>query len=245
MSKLSAVTKPNPGNRIEVLPHVGTLRLSGTSSQITSRSAIAKHSGTTSCGALFNDFISQTQISADHQLLVIVHNNIMRGLISNTQLLGKPFAYICQDESVSEFYQPSSQLSIRWMESLPNDLRPVASQQHISHHPWVDLIPSAQFRDNVLRLMTQTWQNNPDKEQELCEDITGVGNLQLCRGRPGMMIWGENSWDVRNWEVTDEFLKQWPSVLAGCEDLFAATDFWRRSRGESGLASLSLRIGQS
>ncbi|KIM94550.1 hypothetical protein OIDMADRAFT_184253 [Oidiodendron maius Zn] len=91
MSKLSAMAKPNPGDRIEVLPHVGTLRLSGTSSQITSRSAITRHFGTTSCEALFNDFISRTQISADHQLLVIVHNNIMRGLISNTQFTREAF----------------------------------------------------------------------------------------------------------------------------------------------------------
>lgn len=100
------------------------------------------------------------------------------------------------------------------------------------HHPWIDLIPSGKFRENVLLAIETSWADNPDKETELCEDLTGAGRLQLSCHRPGMMIWGENAWDVRNWEITEEFANKWVDILDGCRDLIEASDYWKGSRGE-------------
>ncbi|PTB65044.1 hypothetical protein BBK36DRAFT_1121776, partial [Trichoderma citrinoviride] len=117
---------------------------------------------------------------------------------------------------------------------LPMNLQPTDLQQREIHHPWLDLIPFPRFRDNVLQKLacaSEDW----DFETELCEDLTGAGRLQLSCSRPGFMIWGENSWDTRNWEVTEEFAHKWHDVLDGCWDLIASSNTWRKKRGEAQL----------
>lgn len=177
------------------------------------------------CGAYFSS-ASNSILSADYRLLTLVHNNIIRGLVANATLLSYPWNTVCQDDSLSSFSTDKAPSQ----SSLPFNLQPTELQQKESHHPWLDLIPFPRFRDNVLHKLacSKEWD-----ETELCEDLTGVGKFQLSCSRPGLMIWGENSWDAHNWEVTDEFAHKWHDVLDGCWDLIASSNVWRKRRGEA------------
>ncbi|KAL7815566.1 hypothetical protein V8C26DRAFT_420992 [Trichoderma gracile] len=177
------------------------------------------------CGASFS-FASDSILSADHRLITLVHNNIIRGLVANASLLSYPWSTVCQDDSLSSFSSDKAPTRL----SLLSNLLPTELQQRECHHPWLDLIPFPRFRDNVLHKLacSTDWD-----ETELCEDLTGVGKLQLSCSRPGLMIWGENSWDAHNWEATDEFAHKWHDVLDGCWDLIASSNTWRKKRGEA------------
>ncbi|KAK4076662.1 uncharacterized protein Triagg1_4265 [Trichoderma aggressivum f. europaeum] len=187
------------------------------------------------CGAYFV-FARNLLLSADHRLLTLVHNNIIRGLTANASFLNYPWSTICQDDALSNFSPPTPNLDLSITQShLPVTLHPTSLQYEETHHPWLDLIPFPQFRDNLIRRLataSQEW----DFETELCEDVTGVGRLQLSCSRPGFMIWGENSWDTHNWEVTEEFAQKWHDLMDGCCDLIASTNEWRKKRGEAPLS---------
>ncbi|KAL6802807.1 hypothetical protein GGI42DRAFT_32888 [Trichoderma sp. SZMC 28013] len=186
------------------------------------------------CGAYFVS-ARNLLLSADHRLLTLVHNNIIRGLTANASLLNYPWSTICQDDALSNFSPPTPNLDLSTTQShLPVNLYPTSLQYEETHHPWLDLIPSPQFRDNLLRILA-TASPEWNFETELCEDVTGVGRLQLSCSRPGFMVWGENSWDAHNWEVTEEFAQKWHDLMDGCYDLIASTNEWRQKRGEAPL----------
>ncbi|KAK0761881.1 hypothetical protein N5P37_004680, partial [Trichoderma harzianum] len=186
------------------------------------------------CGAYFVS-ARNLLLSADHRLLTLVHNNIIRGLAANASLLNYPWSTVCQDDALSSFSPPTPNLDLPITQSsLPVNLHPTSLQYEETHHPWLDLIPSPQFRDNLLRRLA-TPSPEWDFETELCEDVTGVGRLQLSCSRPGFMIWGENSWDAHNWEVTEEFAQKWHDLMNGCCDLITSTNEWRKKRGEAPL----------
>ncbi|KAM6478675.1 hypothetical protein HDV62DRAFT_184853 [Trichoderma sp. SZMC 28011] len=186
------------------------------------------------CGAYFVS-ARNLLLPADHRLLTLVHNNIIRGLAANASLLNYPWSTVCQDDALSSFSPPTLNLDLPVTQSpLPLNLHPTPLQYKETHHPWLDLIPSPQFRDNLLRRLA-TASPEWDFETELCEDVTGVGRLQLSCSRPGFMIWGENSWDAHNWEVTEEFIQKWHDLIDGCGDLIASTNEWRKNRGEAPL----------
>lgn len=186
------------------------------------------------CGAYFvsaRNFL----LSADHRLLTLVHNNIIRGLAANASLLNYPWSTVCQDAALSSFSPHAPNMDFPVTQShLPDNLHPTPLQYEETHHPWLDLIPSPRFRDNLIRRLA-TASLEWDFETELCEDVTGVGRLQLSCSRPGFMIWGENSWDAHNWEVTEEFAQKWHDLIEGCCDLITSTNEWRKKRGEAPL----------
>ncbi|TFA97409.1 hypothetical protein CCMA1212_010866 [Trichoderma ghanense] len=179
------------------------------------------------CGAHFAS-AHNSILSADHRLLTLVHNNIIRGLIANANLFSYSWNTICQDDSLSSFCGGKSPSQL----ALPASLQPTDLQQRELHHPWLDLIPFPRFRDNVLRKLAFSTEWD---ETELCEDLTGAGRLQLSCSRPGFMVWGEDSWDARNWEVTEEFAHKWHGVLDGCWGLVVSSNAWRKKRGEAQL----------
>ncbi|PKK43139.1 hypothetical protein CI102_13571 [Trichoderma harzianum] len=103
------------------------------------------------CGAYFVS-ARNLLLSADHRLLTLVHNNIIRGLAANASLLNYPWSTVCQDDALSNFSPPPPNLDLSITQpSLPVNLHPTPLQYEETHHPWLDLIPSPQFRDNLLR----------------------------------------------------------------------------------------------
>lgn len=106
---------------------------------------------------------------------------------------------------------------------IPFNLRPTRVQRTMPHHPWLDFFPLPKMRDNLIEA-GKTW-----NEDELWNDIMGFwdnSNLDA-----GLLVWGA-PWDVRNWEVTEPFLKKWQWVLRNCPELMQSTNHWRARRGE-------------
>lgn len=71
-----------------------------------------------------------------------------------------------------------------------------------------------------------------EEEDELVTDLIESGGKHDWTG---MIVWGE-PWDLKNWEVTEAFLKRWAWLFAGCGDVIRATNSWRLGRGERPLS---------
>jgi hypothetical protein len=110
--------------------------------------------------------------------------------------------------------------------SCPASLQPTSIQREISHHPWIDLFPIPQMRDNML-LAGDTYD-----EYELCNDL--VDFCDVPSERTGLIVWGE-PWDPSGWEISEPFLNRWGWVVKGCVELLASTNYWRAQRGENKL----------
>ncbi|KAL4815687.1 hypothetical protein BDW67DRAFT_163506 [Aspergillus spinulosporus] len=113
------------------------------------------------------------------------------------------------------------------LKGLPASLQPTVLQRDVPHHPWIDLLPVSELRDNLLRRNEYTY-----NAAQLCRDMRG---FQLVRcGRGGVVVWGA-PWDPQGWEVTEAFAQKWSWVVQGCRSLLESTNYWRRKRGESDL----------
>ncbi|UPL03079.1 hypothetical protein LCI18_014013 [Fusarium solani-melongenae] len=140
----------------------------------------------------------------------LVHNGFALGFSDHWQSRGatSPFAIIGPGPS--------------W-DSYPPSLRPTALQRTVPHHPWIDLFPIPQMRDNILRSF-----NRLDMD-DLCGDLLDV--KPGLDGKPNLIVWGD-PWDPRGWEASVLFLRKWGWMLRGCLDVLQATNYWRERRGE-------------
>src|SRR6266536_4221644 len=161
--------------------------------------------------------------TADH-LLALVKFNVFRALISNSMTLGFSTEEGMKDDALSPFTTPSNLKNHILV--LPSALRPTKLQCQIPHHPWIDLLPIPEMRDNLLLA------GDAFDDMELCGDL--VGFFSASTGRTGMIIWGE-PWDPDGWEVTKAFLKYWGWTIRGCSKISESTNYWRSRRGESPL----------
>lgn len=164
-------------------------------------------------------------------LLTLVKFNVFRALMSNNFALGFTLDWLHGD-AISPFQKRLTLLHGRPHSAptrptrCPSHLRPTLLQQVVEHHPWIDLFPVPEMRDNILRAGA-AYDDAP-----LCRDLVDIcGNPGE---RSGLLVWGD-PWDPRNWEVGEEFLKKWPWVIEGCWELFSATNYWRTRRGEGKL----------
>ncbi|KAF5615432.1 hypothetical protein F52700_13402 [Fusarium sp. NRRL 52700] len=105
----------------------------------------------------------------------------------------------------------------------PLSLQPTALQRTVPHHPWIDLFPIPQMRDNILLSLHHL---NMD---ELCSDLLDV--KPGLDGKPSLIVWGD-PWDLHGWEASALFLQKWGWMLEGCREILQATNYWRESRGE-------------
>lgn len=111
----------------------------------------------------------------------------------------------------------------------PPSLQPTILQLSVSHHPWVDILPIAGIRDNILLRDEALY----DKA-ELCRDLRGF--QQVTHGHGGMKTW-KDPWDPDGWEFSEAFAIKWPWVIRGCHELLESTNHWRRMRNEAPLGS--------
>jgi hypothetical protein len=96
------------------------------------------------------------------------------------------------------------------LDSCPITLRPTQIQKDIIHHPWIDLFPIPQLRDNLLVAMNAGLLD----DDELCADLLRVRD---CDDGLQLLVWG-GSWDIRGWEANTAFLK-WGWLMKGCPEL--------------------------
>ncbi|KAJ3545055.1 hypothetical protein NM208_g2703 [Fusarium decemcellulare] len=102
-----------------------------------------------------------------------------------------------------------SQARARFDTTVPRDLRPTDAQLMVPHHPYIDVIPFALFRERAVAALTA----DPPlfDEEEMCSDMNGEG--LVCWGgvaggnndRIGGMA-AEVPWDVRSWEPKREMV---------------------------------------
>lgn len=158
--------------------------------------------------------------AADH-LLTLCKVNVFRAFISNMHTLGmSPGPEWMEDDALSPF---STALPGYMSEDkLPVSLRPTSIQSSTLHHPWLDFFPFPRIRDNLIN--AGDFDDHP-----LCLDVMGFWNVtdEAC----GLLVWGEPT-DPGNWEVSENFIRRWPWVVAGCRELLWSTNRWRSSRGE-------------
>ena len=121
---------------------------------------------------------------------------------SNSQTPGIPPDIIVDDDTTSAFScpPPAAVENVNRILALPRDLRPTDLQTQVAHHPWIDCLPVAQMRQNLIRA------GDTFDDIELCGDLIGL--FSSGTGRTGVVVWGE-PWDVAGWEVTEEFLGRW------------------------------------
>lgn len=152
-------------------------------------------------------------------LLGLTQLNVYRALVVNIEILGLTPSEMHDDAlspfSVSYTYHPR-------LDELPAPLRPTPIQRTVPHHPWLDLLPDAVFRNNLILL---------DASGLLDDDQCCV---DMC-GRQGVVVW-KDPWDVTGWEITPAFLEKWRLALTGCWELFRSTNYWREKRGEKRIA---------
>jgi hypothetical protein len=102
-------------------------------------------------------------------------------------------------------------------------LRPTELQERISHFPWIDLFPSSRLRDNLIAAFMQRRINH----EKVVNDLIGC----LFDGGEGMRTDHEESRYVDTQNGPPDLGKWW-FLLIGCVDVIAATNKWRRLRGE-------------
>lgn len=156
-------------------------------------------------------------------LISLSRLNVLRAAYDNVMAVGMTAEWLCQDEPISIFSIQGPQLS---EDSIPSTLRPTDLQRSTPHHPWLDIFPFPQFRDNLIRAG-----DNLD-DDELCHDLTAFWDTRTSNAR--LLVWGVPSCP-ENWEVTEEFAMKWGFFLRGSPDILISTNKWRLKRGEKPL----------
>lgn len=172
--------------------------------------------------AAYQSYMLGGSPTSDH-LLALTKANVFHAFNHNLQLMG--FSSVnMEDDAISPFNvaTPPEASSPEKCE-MPLSLHPTKIQRTVPHHPWIDLFPLPKWRDNLI-LAGNDWD-----DEQLCHDIMGFWDTTAEEG--GLLVWGE-PWDVRNWELTEAFLKKWPWTVQGCPELMSSTNAWRAKRGE-------------
>ena len=161
-------------------------------------------------------------------LLTLIKFNVFRALLENNRAMGLGLE-ILEDEAVSTFYSDNMPGSI--VEGGESGvkvlaLQPTAMQRRVEHHPWIDIFPFPRMRDNILGAGEEF------DDVPLCQAL-----IEICgpaNDEAGILVWGD-PWDPKSWEVSEGFAKKWGWVIAGCSELFTATNHWRARRGQRNL----------
>ncbi|KAF4502757.1 alcohol dehydrogenase [Fusarium agapanthi] len=157
-------------------------------------------------------------------LHIIIRLNVLNAIADNATAIGFPKESLCRDEFISPFYQigpiqiPSP--------SCPTSLQPTPLQRSTAHHPWIDLLPFPNFRDNILRGM----QKGLFDDDELCGDLLGVEGGGVGE-QPSLLVWTV-AWDAKGWEVNAALLKKWGGLIKDCPEIMESTNYWRTKRGQ-------------
>ncbi|KAJ5712166.1 hypothetical protein N7488_006322 [Penicillium malachiteum] len=154
-------------------------------------------------------------------LLHLVQLNFTRALMENTRILGLKYDQL-HDDAISPF-NTAGPWQNDHLYTLPITLQPTAIQRSIEHHPWLDLLPIPQLRDNLILA------GEFEEERQLCLDMKGSGNTRSERS--GIIVWSD-PWDPAGWEVTESFARSWGWVIRNCYELAHSTNAWRMKRNE-------------
>ncbi|GMG31110.1 unnamed protein product [Aspergillus oryzae var. brunneus] len=156
-------------------------------------------------------------------LLNLSRLNVLRAAYQNVVAIGMTVEWMCQDSTISIFSLARPQ---HGEHSIPQSLQPTPLQRTVPHHPWLDIFPIPQMRDNLIRAGKDL------DDDELCHDLTAFWDTR--RSNATMLVWG-TPWDAENWEITEDFARKWRFFLRGCPEILISTNKWRARRGEKPL----------
>ncbi|KAJ5740592.1 hypothetical protein N7493_000464 [Penicillium malachiteum] len=154
-----------------------------------------------------------------HLLAPVTHLNVISALLNNASIMGMSFELL--EEDVASLFNIAGPMDL----VLPPSLQPSSTQKKIIHHPWIDLIPMASFRDMLLKNMDRY------DEDKFCGDLHG--QIGVTDGI-GLIVWGE-SWDPNAYEISESVFRKWYWILKECPEILKTTNYWRRVRGEKPL----------
>ncbi|OXV08980.1 hypothetical protein Egran_03257 [Elaphomyces granulatus] len=154
--------------------------------------------------------------------------NFIRSLLSNVEIMNLSLERMEDDDSISPFNMAGPRPAVDFeSSSLPLSLRPTQLQCTVPHHPWIDLIPVPQLRDNIFQMGLDLID-----EERLCHDLRGYRNDR--NERTGVLVW-RGPCDASGWEVSEAFMMSWGWTIKGCLDIMRSTNYWRTQRGEKPL----------
>ncbi|KAF5668651.1 hypothetical protein FHETE_5202 [Fusarium heterosporum] len=197
-------------------------------------------------------------LSSDH-LIHLIHQNVFRGFITIKRILNT----ISLDSTTCPVFGPLLDDTTRYppKSDIPPSLAPTALQLSRYHFPWINIIPFAPIRDNLIRregrfdswelwrdlvgdLMTPTaaaWQRGiPSSFSASVSEVEHSPTFlsesytdmdEVTAGSKGLILWGDPH-DWQNWEATPGFLTKWSWAVQGCEELVMISNRWREKRGE-------------
>ena len=161
-------------------------------------------------------------------LLHLIQFNFIKALVQNMGVLGLT-SELLHDDAISPFNMTGPwQYDIK--PALPASLRPTVIQRTVVHHPWLDLLPIPEMRDNLISA------GESYDETQLCLDMKGHGRAHT--EHTGIIVWSD-PWDQTGWEVTEPFTRSWGWAVRGCVNLFRSTNSWRARRNERPLFRVS------
>ncbi|KAF4950782.1 hypothetical protein FGADI_7978 [Fusarium gaditjirri] len=204
------------------------------------------------------------------QLLHLIQFNVYRAFISIKRTLNT----ISLDPTTCPVFGPCLDDTTRYPPNpnIPSSLAPTALQQTQYHFPWINIMPFAGLRDNLIRregrfdnfelwrdlvgdLMSYTaapWQRGTPFSFSVPIPETGqsrglvlesyIDTDELTAGRNGLIIWGEPH-DMQSWEATPGFLTKWSWAVEGCEELVEISNRWRTGRGAEPMRLSKLVLG--
>ncbi|GLA21662.1 hypothetical protein AnigIFM62618_011693 [Aspergillus niger] len=137
-------------------------------------------------------------------LLHLIQFNFIKALVQNMAILGLSSEQM-DDDAISPFnklgpWQAEQDYHDDFGASLPPSLRATVIQRTVLHHPWLDLLPIPQMRDNLI-LAGESYD-----EMQLCLDMKGHGRVHADNA--GIIVW-RDPWDAEGWEVTESFARSW------------------------------------
>jgi hypothetical protein len=172
-------------------------------------------------------------LSPDYRLITLFQYNVLRATLTNMSILSilHRIPTYCLSALQIPLVPQTSDINDS---AIPPSLMPTILQQTVPHDYWIDLMPSAQMRDNLIL------NYGLFDEDELCGDMVGglYDGFDDVQNR-GIIVWGE-PWDENGWEISEGFAKKWGFLLKGCVAAIRATNVWREQRGEESLSILEV-----
>lgn len=128
--------------------------------------------------------------------------------------------------------------------TLKYDLRPTENQIVKHHHPYIDVLPWRDLRENLMRAAEGSGSGpsggdgeGSNGEGAIDEDefLHDFFNHATCWGGVAGGAGTGSPWNGRSWEVTETFLAKWAGVVGGDDgELARQSRWWRDFRGEGG-----------
>jgi hypothetical protein len=199
------------------------------------------------------------RLPSDH-LLHLVQYNVFRAFVSIKRMLKT----VSLDPSTCPVFGPCLDDTTRYPPNpnIPSLFTPTALQQTQYHFPWINIMPYARFRDNLIQreghfdtwelwhdlvgdnmtFSVEAWQRGPSVSFK--NDVAGRQQSttvmshvytdadEVTAGRNGLIIWGEPH-DMQSWEATPGFIAKWPWAVECCMELIESSNRWRTKRGEN------------